>query len=65
MKSIDVTLQHTYLTKNCEKKNIVQHLAKLFHILDIADLPLCFQILEHLNARQLHVTKNCGFGHIY
>ena len=32
MKSIDVTLQRTYLTKNC-KKNIVGHPAKLSNIL--------------------------------
>ena len=32
MKSIGVTLQRTYLTKNC-KKNIVRNPAKLFNIL--------------------------------
>ena len=32
MKSIGVTLQRTYLTKNC-KKNIVRHPAKLSNIL--------------------------------
>ena len=32
MKSIDVTLQHTYLTKTA-KRNIVQHPAKLSNIL--------------------------------
>ena len=33
MKSIDVTLQRTYLTKNA-KRNIVRHPAKLSNILE-------------------------------
>ena len=36
MKSIGVTLQRTYLTKNC-KNQYLRHLAKLFNILDLTE----------------------------
>ena len=35
MKSIGVTLQRIYLTKNCKKKHCVRNAAKLSNILDI------------------------------